>query len=177
MVLGEEMGSIINGQSQERILGYINQAEAMGAKVLVDGRNATVPGQPGNWIGPTIIDHVTPDMPCATEEIFGPVLSIVRVNTLDEAIALENRNPYGNAAAIFTTNGGVAKYAVERFSAGMCGVNIGVPVPREPFAFGGWNESKLGHGDMTGYDGFRFWTRPRKVTSRWDLASDATWMS
>ena len=129
MVLGEEMGSIINGQSQERILGYINQAEAMGAKVLLDGRNATVPGQPGNWIGPTIIDHVTPDMPCATEEIFGPVLSIVRVNTLDEAIALENRNPYGNAAAIFTTNGGVAKYAIERFSAGMCGVNIGVPVP------------------------------------------------
>ena len=177
MELGTDMGSVINATSKERIERYIADAESRGAKVLVDGRGATVDGQPGTWVGPTIIDHVTPDMPCAHEEIFGPVLSIVRVDTLDEAIALENGNPYGNAAAIFTTNGGVARYAIERFSAGMCGVNIGVPVPREPFAFGGWNDSKFGHGDMTGYDGFRFWTKPRKVTSRWEMASDATWMS
>jgi malonate-semialdehyde dehydrogenase (acetylating)/methylmalonate-semialdehyde dehydrogenase len=116
-------------------------------------------------------------MPAGCEEIFGPVLSIIRTDTLDEAIAIENGSPYGNAAAIFTTNGAVARYAIERFSAGMCGVNIGVPVPREPFAFGGWNDSKFGNGDITGFDGFRFWTRPRKVTSRWDVAKDATWMS
>ncbi|MFN3202186.1 MAG: CoA-acylating methylmalonate-semialdehyde dehydrogenase [Bradymonadia bacterium] len=177
MTLGEDMGSIINPQSVERITGYIDAAEAKGAKVLVDGRGASVDGQPGNWVGPTILDNVTPDMPASCEEIFGPVLSIIRVNTLDEAIAIENSSPYGNAAAIFTTNGGAARYAIERFSAGMCGVNIGVPVPREPFAFGGWNDSKFGNGDMTGYDGFRFWTRPRKVTSRWEVAKDATWMS
>lgn len=177
MKLGEHMGSIINPQSVERINKYITEAEAKGAKVLVDGRGATVDGQPGNWVGPTILDNVSADMPAGCEEIFGPVLSIIRTDTLDEAIAIENNNDYGNAAAIFTTNGGVARYAMERVSAGMCGVNIGVPVPREPFAFGGWNDSKIGHGDMTGYDGFLFWTRPRKVTSRWAMATDATWMS
>ena len=177
MTLGEDMGSIINPTSKERIEGYIGDAEKRGAKVLVDGRGAIVDGQPGNWVGPTIIDNVTADMPAGCEEIFGPVLSIIRVDTLDEAIAIENGNPYGNASSIFTTNGGVARYTMERVSAGMCGVNIGVPVPREPFAFGGWNASKLGHGDMTGYDGFKFWTRPRKVTARWEVAKDATWMS
>lgn len=177
MKLGEHMGAIINPQSVERINKYITEAEANGAKVLVDGRGATVDGQPGNWVGPTILDNVSADMPAGCEEIFGPVLSIIRTDTLDQAIAIENNNDYGNAAAIFTTSGAVARYAMERVSAGMCGVNIGVPVPREPFAFGGWNDSKIGHGDMTGYDGFLFWTRPRKVTSRWAMAKDATWMS
>ena len=177
MVLGEDMGSIINPAAVERIVGYIDEAEKRGAKVLVDGRGKTVPGQEGNWVGPTILDDVTPDMPAGCDEIFGPVLSIIRAKTLDEAIKIENENVYGNAAAIFTTSGGVARYAMERFSAGMCGVNIGVPVPREPFAFGGWNDSKLGTGDLTGFDGFRFWTRPRKVTTRWEVAKDATWMS
>ena len=175
--LGEDMGAIINPESVERITKYIDGAEALGAKVLVDGRGARVDGAPGNWVGPTVIDGVGKDMPAGCEEIFGPVLSIIHVDTLDEAIAVENDNPYGNAAAIFTTNGAVARYAIERFEAGMCGVNIGVPVPREPFAFGGWNESKFGSGDITGYDGFLFWTRPRKVTRRWDIAKDATWMS
>ena len=174
---GEDMGAIINPASVERITKYIDQAEKLGAKVLVDGRGAKVDGCPGNWVGPTIIDRVKPDMPAGCEEIFGPVLSIIRVDTIDEAIAIENANPYGNAAAVFTTNGGAARYAIERFQAGMCGVNIGVPVPREPFAFGGWNDSKFGQGDITGYDGFLFWTRPRKVTTRWEVAKDATWMS
>ena len=174
---GDGMGSIINSTAADRITGYIDSAEAAGAKVLVDGRGATVEGQPGNWVGPTIIDHVTPEMPAGCEEIFGPVLSIIHVDTLDEALAIENANAYGNASAIFTTNGGVARYATERMQAGMCGVNIGVPVPREPFAFGGWNDSKFGHGDISGMDGFRFWTQPRKVTSRWASAKDATWMS
>ena len=175
--LGIGMGCIINAAAAERITGYIDQAEQMGAKVIVDGRGAKVPGQDGYWVGPTIIDGVTTEMPAGRDEIFGPVLSIIHVDTLDRAIEIENSNPYGNAAAIFTTNGAVARYAIERFSAGMCGVNIGVPVPREPFAFGGWNDSKFGHGDVTGYDGFRFWTRPRKVTARWEMAKDATWMS
>lgn len=178
MNLGQDMGSIINPQSVERITRYINEAEEAGAKVLVDGRNANVEdAKTGLWIGPTIIDNVKPEMSIAKEEVFGPVLSIIRVNTLDEAIAIENSNPYGNAAAIFTTNGATSRYAIDRFQAGMCGVNIGVPVPREPFSFGGWNNSKFGHGDMTGVDGFRFWSRPRKVTTKWQLQKDQTWMS
>ncbi len=177
MVLGQEMGCIINAESVERITRYIDEAEKMGAKVIVDGRNANVEGADGFWVGPTIIDQVTPDMPAACEEIFGPVLTIVHVDTLDEAIALENKSPYGNAASIFTSSGGVAEYATSRFQAGMTGVNIGVPVPREPFSFAGWNDSKFGHGDMTGMDGFRFWTRPKKVTGKWAPQTDQNWMS
>jgi malonate-semialdehyde dehydrogenase (acetylating) / methylmalonate-semialdehyde dehydrogenase len=177
MTLGEDMGTIINEASMNRINGYIDAAEAAGCTVIVDGRRAQVEGADGFWVGPTIIDGVSADMPAGCEEIFGPVLSIVRCETLDEAIAIENNNPYGNAAAIYTSNGGTARYAIERFSAGMCGVNIGVPVPREPFSFAGWNDSRIGHGDMTGFDGFRFWTQPRKVTTKWGLQADATWMS
>ena len=177
MVLGEDMGAIINEESVVRISGHIDAAEAAGATVLVDGRSAAVSGSEGYWVGPTIIDHVTPEMPASCQEIFGPVLSIIRVDTVDEAIDIENSSGYGNAAAVFTSNGAVARYVMERVSAGMCGVNIGVPVPREPFAFGGWNHSKFGHGDMTGMDGFRFWTRPRKVTTKWATQTDQNWMS
>ncbi len=175
--LGEDMGPIISGAALERITGLIDGAEKMGARVIVDGRGAGVEGCPGNWLGPTLIDGVTPEMPAYREEIFGPVLCIVHTDSLDEALDLENRNPYGNAASIFTTRGGVARYALERLEAGMCGVNIGVPVPREPFSFGGWNASKFGHGDLTGLDGFRYWTRPRKVTEKWATHEDETWMS
>ena len=175
--LGEDMGPVIHAQAVERIHRYIDQAEQMGAKVLVDGRRVAAPGGKGHWVGPTILDHVRPDMPAGCEEIFGPVLSIVRARTVDEAIAIENASGYGNAASIFTSSGAVARHCIERFEAGMCGVNVGVPVPREPFGFGGWNDSLFGHGDLTGYDGFRFWTRPRKLTSRWSLSKDATWMS
>jgi malonate-semialdehyde dehydrogenase (acetylating)/methylmalonate-semialdehyde dehydrogenase len=115
-------------------------------------------------------------MPCTTEEIFGPVISIVRVKTLDEAIAIENANPYGNAACVYTTSGAVANHVTSRVEAGMVGVNVGVPVPREPFGFGGWNLSKFGAGNITGYDGWRFWTRPRKVTTKWAIQTDTTWM-
>ena len=175
ITLGKDLGPVIDDAAVERITRYITQAEQMGAKVLVDGR-----GQKGTdggtWVGPTIIDNVTPEMPAGCEEIFGPVLSIIHAPTLDEALHIENKNPYGNAAAIFTSDGGSARYAIERFQAGMCGVNIGVPVPREPFSFAGWNQSAFGHGDMTGWDGFRFWTRARKVTSKWAKQSDQTWM-
>lgn len=174
--IGVDLGPVISKDAYDRIVRYIDEAEKAGCKILVDGRGAKVPGQDGFWIGPTVIDNVRPDMPAACDEIFGPVLSIVRVPNVDAAIAVENKNPYGNAAAVYTTNGAVARYCIERFEAGMCGVNVGVPVPREPFAFGGWNNSKFGNGDMTGMDGFHFWTRPRKVTSKWTVQSDTTWM-
>jgi malonate-semialdehyde dehydrogenase (acetylating)/methylmalonate-semialdehyde dehydrogenase len=124
-----------------------------------------------------LLDNVSPDMPAGCEEIFGPVLSIVRVKNLEEAFQIENNNPYGNASAVYTTSGEVARRVMSRVSAGMCGVNIGVPVPREPFGFGGWNDSKFGHGNITGWDGYRFWTSPRKISSKWALQSDTTWMS
>jgi len=175
--LGEHIGSVITRESVDRITRYVDGAEKLGAKVLVDGRKALVEGADGFWFGPTVLDHVTPEMPAGCEEVFGPVLSIIRAKTLDEAIAIENASPYGNAASVFTQSGGVARYVMERVNAGMCGVNVGVPVPREPFAFGGWNDSKFGHGDITGWDGFRFWTRPRKITTRWAQHKDMTWMS
>jgi malonate-semialdehyde dehydrogenase (acetylating)/methylmalonate-semialdehyde dehydrogenase len=176
MVLGEDMGPVNLPASLDRINGYIDQAEAQGATLRIDGRGASGPDG-GYWMGPTLIDGVNADMPAGCEEIFGPVLSVIRVDTLDQAIALENANPYGNASAVYTTSGDVAREVMRRVSAGMCGVNIGVPVPREPFGFGGWNDSKFGHGNITGWDGFRFFTRPRKVTSKWALQSDQTWMS
>jgi len=176
MVAGQNIGPITTRESMDRITGFIDQAEEMGARVLVDGRGAN--GQDGGfWVGPTILDNVTSEMPAAGTEIFGPVLSVIRVDTLEEALQLENANPYGNASAVYTTSGDVARKVMNRVSAGMCGVNIGVPVPREPFGFGGWNDSKFGHGNITGWDGFRFWTRPRKITSKWALQSDQNWMS
>ena len=144
IVPGENLGSVITAQAKERIENYITQAERDGATILLDGRNTTVPGKEGGfYVGPTIIDHVTINMSVAREEIFGPVISIIRAKDLDEAIEIENGSNYGNAAAVFTQSGGLAKQVMERASAGMIGVNIGVPVPREPFSFGGWNDSKF----------------------------------
>lgn len=176
LVPGVDHGPIITAAAAERIRSYIEGAVASGAKLLVDGRSKQADAG-GYWVGATVIDHVTPDMPAARDEIFGPVLSIIRVPTLEAAIELENRSPYGNAAAVYTTSGHVAREVVSRVEAGMCGINIGVPVPREPFGFGGWNDSKFGHGNITGWDGFRFWTRPRKISTKWALQKDTTWMS
>ncbi len=174
--LGSELGPVTTEQARARIEGYIADAERRGAKVLLDGRGkASDPG--GYWVGPTLLDHVSPDMPAGCEEIFGPVLSIVRVDNLDQALMIENNNPYGNAAAVYTTSGEVARRVMQRAEAGMCGVNVGVPVPREPFGFGGWNDSAFGVGNMTGWDGYRFWTRQRKVTTKWALQRDWNWMS
>jgi malonate-semialdehyde dehydrogenase (acetylating) / methylmalonate-semialdehyde dehydrogenase len=127
-----------------------------------------VPGREGGfWVGPTIIDGVRPEMSIAREEVFGPVLAIIRTRDLDQALAIENASPYGNAAAVFTENGGVARYVTDRASAGMVGVNVGVPVPREPFSFGGWNESRFGVGDITGRGSIEFWTQTKKTTTKW----------
>ncbi len=177
-VCGSNLGAIINKNSKERIEKYITDAERAGAKILVDGRNTIVEGrEEGFYVGPTILDHVKPDMAVAKEEIFGPVLSIVRVADAREAIAIENANPYGNAAGIFTQNGGLAKFIAERVSCGMVGINIGVPVPREPFSFGGWNESKFGALDITGKSSIEFWTKLKKITTKWNAEAGVNWMS
>jgi malonate-semialdehyde dehydrogenase (acetylating) / methylmalonate-semialdehyde dehydrogenase len=178
IVPGENLGAVINKESKERIERYIGEAERDGAKILVDGRNATVKGKEnGTYVGPTVIDFVTPGMSVAKEEIFGPVISIMRTKTVDEALAIENANPYGNAASVFTQNGGMARYIIDHASAGMIGVNVGVPVPREPFSFGGWNESKFGVGDITGKSSIEFWTKLKKSTTKWNAEAGVNWMS
>jgi malonate-semialdehyde dehydrogenase (acetylating) / methylmalonate-semialdehyde dehydrogenase len=178
IAVGQNLGSVISKQAKERIERYITEAEKQGAKILVDGRNAIVAGKEGGfYVGPTVIDYVTPDMAVAKEEIFGPVISIMRAKDVDEALEIENANPYGNAAAVFTQSGGWARYIMERASAGMIGVNIGVPVPREPFSFGGWNESRFGVGDITGKSSIEFFTKMKKITTKWNPESKTNWMS
>jgi malonate-semialdehyde dehydrogenase (acetylating)/methylmalonate-semialdehyde dehydrogenase len=178
MVAGQDLGPVISADAKKRIESYIAEAEAAGAKVIVDGRKTSVAGREGGfYLGPTIIDHVTPEMRIAQEEVFGPVLVIVRAPDVDRAIAIENASPYGNAASVFTESGGMARYVMERASAGMVGVNVGVPVPREPFSFGGWNESKFGVGDITGRGSIEFWTQSKKMTTKWNREAGVNWMS
>jgi malonate-semialdehyde dehydrogenase (acetylating)/methylmalonate-semialdehyde dehydrogenase len=168
LIPGKNLGPVISASAKERIERYINEAEQAGATVLVDGRRAVVAGKEnGFYIGPTVLDHVRPEMKIAQEEVFGPVLAILRVRDIDEAIAIENASPYGNAAGVYTRNGGLAKSIAQRASAGMIGVNIGVPVPVEPFGFGGWNQSRFGACDITGKSSIEFWTQSKKTTTRW----------
>lgn len=178
VVPGENLGAVIDRQAKVRIERHITEAEQQGAKILVDGRNAIVQGkEKGTYVGPTVIDFVKPEMAVAREEIFGPVISIMRTRTVEEALAIENSNPYGNAASVFTQSGGVARYIIDHASAGMVGVNVGVPVPREPFSFGGWNESKFGVGDITGKSSIEFWTKLKKTTTKWNPEAGINWMS
>lgn len=175
---GKNLGPVISGAAKERILGYIDSAEREGARIILDGRKAKNEGdQNGYYLGPTIIDNVTPSMKVAQEEIFGPVLSIIRVKNIHEGIAIENAHPCGNAASVFTQNGSMAEEIIKKISAGMTGVNIGVPVPREPFAFGGWNDSKFGAGDITGKSSINFWTQDKKITVKWNPQAGHDWMS
>jgi malonate-semialdehyde dehydrogenase (acetylating)/methylmalonate-semialdehyde dehydrogenase len=178
IVPGENLGAVISEAAKQRIEDYITQAEAEGATILVDGRGAAVPGKEGGtYVGPTVIDHVTPEMSVAKEEVFGPVISIMRTDTVDEAIAIENASRYGNASSVYTNDGGMARYVMERASAGMIGINIGVPVPREPFSFGGWNESRFGSNDITGKSSIEFWTKLKKTTTKWNPEAGVNWMS
>ena len=178
LVPGKDIGPVITAAAKERIVGYIDEAEAHGAKVIVDGRNAVVSGREnGYYLGPTIIDYVMPDMRIAQEEVFGPVLVIIRAPSVDRALEIENASQYGNAASVFTESGAVARYVMEHASAGMVGVNVGVPVPREPFSFGGWNESRFGVGDITGRGSIEFWTQAKKMTTKWNREAGVNWMS
>ncbi len=178
LIPGKSLGTVISADAKARIERYITQAEENGVKILLDGRKTIVKGKEGGfYVGATILDFVTPDMAAAQDEIFGPVLSIIRAKNIDEAIVIENNSNYGNAAAVFTQNGSMAKLVMDRASAGMIGVNIGVPVPREPFSFGGWNESKFGAGDITGKSSIEFWTQNKKTSIKWSPEAKTNWMS
>ncbi len=175
---GNNLGAVISLEAKKRIEGYITEAETMGAEILVDGRNTIPEGREnGAYVGVTILDKVTPDMKIAQEEVFGPVLVIMRTNDIDEAIRIENTSNYGNAASVFTQNGSLANYIMDNVSAGMVGVNVGVPVPREPFSFGGWNESRFGVNDITGKSAISFWTKIKKRTTKWNAEDWKDWMS
>jgi len=163
-----QVGPIIDPAAKARVISYIERSVANGATVLLDGR-AWADKAPGNWIGPTVLVHKSKDDDAMKDEIFGPVLSVYVVGGWEEAIAIENSNPYGNAASIYTSSGGNAEWFTARFRAGMIGVNIGIPVPREPFSFGGLypSLSKYGDLDITGEGALDLFTRRRKVTTKW----------
>ncbi len=179
MVLGENMGAIITREQVQFLKSMIDQAEREGAQIILDGCLAKTPTglENGNWIGPTILDHVKPGSMAATTELFGPILSIIRVKDLTEALQIENSVEYGNACSIFTSSGAFAERVIREANTGMVGVNIGVPVPREPFSFGGINASKFGHGDITGAHSLDFWTNMKKITIKWEKQTDSSWMS
>lgn len=168
--LGEkmDMGPLVTGAHRDKVRGYVDAGVAEGATLVVDGRGLQVPGhEAGYFLGPTLFDHVTPAMSIYQDEIFGPVLVVVRVNTLDEAIALINRNPYGNGTAIFTGSGGAARRFEEQVEVGMIGVNVPIPVPMAFYSFGGWKQSLFGDLHVHGMEGIAFYTRTKAVTSRW----------
>lgn len=178
VVPGKNLGAIISLAAKERIETAVSRAESLGARVVLDGRAAKSSDKmEGFYLGPTILDGVLPDWDIWREEVFGPVLSVIRVDSLDEAFALQNSSPFGNAASIYTSQGGVARRACQSMQAGMLGINIGVPVPREPFSFGGSKLSKFGAGDITGPSSIEFWTQNVKITSKWDASSRSGWMS
>eukprot|EP01062_Namystynia_karyoxenos_P020410 TRINITY_DN17732_c0_g1_i1.p1 TRINITY_DN17732_c0_g1~~TRINITY_DN17732_c0_g1_i1.p1 ORF type:complete len:534 (+),score=197.43 TRINITY_DN17732_c0_g1_i1:109-1602(+) len=171
-----EIGPVIDAASQKRILGYIDQAEQSGAKILLDGRSWAQRPQ-GWWVGPTVIAHSNRADPALHDEIFGPVLSVIVAESREDAIEIENACQYGNAACIYTSSGAHAEWFCKRFTANMLGVNIGVPVPREPFSFGGMGKSKFGQGgDITGEGAIEFFSRRRKITTKWVPPVHRTWM-
>jgi malonate-semialdehyde dehydrogenase (acetylating)/methylmalonate-semialdehyde dehydrogenase len=170
---GVEMGPVVTAAARERIPGYIDQGASDGADVVVDGRGLVIDGhEEGFFVGPTLIDAVTPDMSVYTDEIFGPVLSVVRVPTLDAAIELVNSNPYGNGTAVFTSSGEVARTFQRKVSVGMIGVNVPIPVPMAFHSFGGWKDSLFGDHHIHGPEGVRFYTQAKVVTSRWPHVSE-----
>ncbi len=165
---GCDMGPLITKAAQERVSGYVDAGESEGATVVVDGRTGEfdADGQ-GFFVGPTLLDHVGTDMSVYTDEIFGPVLSVVRVDSYDEAVALINANPYGNGTAIFTNDGGAARRFQNEVEVGMIGVNVPVPVPMAYYSFGGWKNSLFGDTHAHGVEGVHFFTRAKVVTTRW----------
>ena len=163
-----EMGPLVTRQHLDKVTGYIAQGVAEGAALVVDGRGLVVPGcEEGFFIGGTLFDHVTPEMTIYQEEIFGPVLAVVRVDSLEAAVKLINQHAYGNGTAIFTRNGGAAREFAHRIQVGMVGINVPIPVPMAFHSFGGWKASLFGDHHMHGPEGVRFYTRMKAITSRW----------
>jgi malonate-semialdehyde dehydrogenase (acetylating)/methylmalonate-semialdehyde dehydrogenase len=163
---GTDMGPLITAEHRDRVASYVGAGSEAGARVVVDGREADVPSQ-GFFLGTTLLDHVTPDMSVYTDEIFGPVLSVVRAATYDDALALVNANPYANGTAIFTRDGGAARRYQHDVEVGMVGINVPIPVPVASYSFGGWKASLFGDSHMYGQEGLNFYTRGKVVTSRW----------
>jgi malonate-semialdehyde dehydrogenase (acetylating) / methylmalonate-semialdehyde dehydrogenase len=163
-----EMGPVITAEARERVQKYVGHGAAAGAEIVVDGRGLSVAGHhSGNFVGPTVIDHVRPGMDVYDQEVFGPLLGIVRAETLSEALQLIDANPYGNGVAIFTRSGGAARRFVREVEAGMVGVNVPIPVPVGFYSFGGWGDSLFGDTHVYGPESFHFYTRSKVVTSRW----------
>lgn len=177
--LGKQMGAIITKEQVQFLNNAIAAAEKDGAKIILDGRKAKAPPgmEGGNWIGPTILDNVQAGSEASKLELFGPVLSIIRCKDISQAMSIANDSEYGNACSVFTSNGALAERVAKESHAGMVGVNVGVPVPREPFSFGGTMESKFGHGDITGEQSLNFWSNFKKITTKWEMQSDSNWMS
>lgn len=177
--LGKDMGAIITKPQRDYLVEAIGRAEKDGAKILLDGRKAKAPAgmEEGNWIGPTILDDVKPGSEAQTVELFGPVLSVIRCKDISHAMEIQNSSDYGNACSVFTNSGALAERVIREAKAGMVGVNVGVPVPREPFSFGGIASSKFGAGDITGEHSLNFWSDLKKVTTKWEKQNDNNWMS
>lgn len=169
-----EMGPVITAAARDRIVGLIGSGEEQGAQLPVDGRGLVVPGhEEGYFVGPTVVDRVTPQMDVYQEEVFGPVLSVLRADTVDEAIALINANPYGNGTAIFTSSGEAARRFQRGVQVGMIGINVPIPVPMAYYSFGGWKDSLFGDKHVHGPEGVAFYTRAKVVTSRWPHVDSA----
>jgi malonate-semialdehyde dehydrogenase (acetylating) / methylmalonate-semialdehyde dehydrogenase len=166
-----DMGPLVTRSHRDKVASYIDAGEADGAKIVVDGRTISPDGadraSTGFWLGPTLIDQVTPQMSVYTDEIFGPVLSVLRVETYDEALELINANPYGNGTAIFTNDGGAARRFQNEVQVGMVGINVPIPVPMAYYSFGGWKASLFGDSHAHGTDGVAFFTRQKAITQRW----------
>lgn len=163
-----DMGPLISEQALQKIRDYVDRGVEAGADLVADGREVSVEGhENGNFMGPCLFDHVTPDMELYQEEIFGPVLKIVRVDTFEEGLELEKSNPYGNGAAIFTRDGWAARRFQQEANAGTVGINVPIPFPVAFYGFGGWNDSAFGDHDINA-GAFNFYTRPKKVTARWE---------
>jgi malonate-semialdehyde dehydrogenase (acetylating)/methylmalonate-semialdehyde dehydrogenase len=163
-----DMGPLVTRAHRDRVSSFIDSGEAAGAKVVVDGRDVAARGsEEGFWLGPTLFDEVTPDMDVYREEIFGPVLSVVRARSYEDAVALVNANEYGNGTAVFTNDGGAARRFEADVTVGMIGVNVPVPVPVAYYSFGGWKRSLFGDTHAHGTEGVHFFTRGKVVTTRW----------
>ncbi len=161
-----EMGPLITREHRDKVASYIDRGAEQGAKVVADGRE-TSPNGDGFFLGVSLLDEVTPEMDAYKDEIFGPVLSVVRVETYDEAVQMVNDNPYGNGVAIFTRDGGAARQFQFEAQAGMVGINVPIPVPVAYYSFGGWKSSLFGDSHVYGPEGINFYTRGKVVTSRW----------
>jgi malonate-semialdehyde dehydrogenase (acetylating)/methylmalonate-semialdehyde dehydrogenase len=165
---GCDMGPLVTSAHRDKVVSYLDAGVAEGATLAVDGRDHEIDGEPGGfWLGPTLFDNVTPEMSVYTDEIFGPVLSVVRVAGYTDAVRLINANPYGNGTAIFTADGSAARRFSSEIEVGMVGVNVPIPVPVSYYSFGGWKDSLFGDSHAYGPDGIHFFTRNKVITSRW----------